>query len=86
MLCKDLDPENLTYDNYWDNEVKGKIKDFVLLSKLAERNAEKIFMANKEHLSLIHNRSEWNEWRGQNPNTKPDLSAAIRTTFSHITL
>jgi hypothetical protein len=41
LLCKDLDPENLDYDNYWDNEVKGKIKDFVLLSKL-------------EYLEILH--------------------------------
>jgi len=34
LLFKDLDPQNLDYDNYWDSEINNKIKDFVLLSKL----------------------------------------------------
>ena len=34
LLTKDIDPETLDYDNYWDDEVKAKIKGFELLSKL----------------------------------------------------
>jgi hypothetical protein len=33
LLFKDLDPNKLDYDNYWDNDVKVHLKDFVLLSK-----------------------------------------------------
>jgi hypothetical protein len=33
LLIKDLDPAKLDYDNYFKNEVKAKIKDFILLSK-----------------------------------------------------
>ncbi len=33
LLIKDLDPARLDYDNYFKNEVKAKIKDFILLSK-----------------------------------------------------
>ena len=30
---KDLNPEELDYDNYWDEDIKGHISEFVLLSK-----------------------------------------------------
>lgn len=33
LLMKDLDPERLDYDNYFNDEIKAKIKDFILLSK-----------------------------------------------------
>jgi hypothetical protein len=33
LLMKDLDPERLDYDNYFNEEIKAKIKDFILLSK-----------------------------------------------------
>ncbi len=33
LLIKDLDPSKLDYDNYFKDEVKAKIKDFILLSK-----------------------------------------------------
>ena len=33
LLFKDLDPKKLDYDNYWDNDIKAHLKDFVLLSK-----------------------------------------------------
>ncbi len=33
LLMKDLDPQRLDYDNYFNDEVKAKIKDFILLSK-----------------------------------------------------
>jgi len=33
LLTKDLDPERLDYDNYFSEEIKAKIKDFILLSK-----------------------------------------------------
>ena len=33
LLFKDLDPKRLDYDNYWDNDVKVHLKEFVLLSK-----------------------------------------------------
>ena len=32
-LSKDLDPEKLDYDNYFKDEVKDRIKDFVRISK-----------------------------------------------------
>ena len=33
LLVKDLDPNQLDYDNYFTGEVSAKIKDFILLSK-----------------------------------------------------
>jgi hypothetical protein len=33
LLIKELDPERLDYDNYFNDEIKAKIKDFILLSK-----------------------------------------------------
>ena len=33
LLIKDLDPNQLDYDNYFTGEVSAKIKDFILLSK-----------------------------------------------------
>lgn len=33
LLTKELDPEKLDYDNYFKDEVQGKIKDFVRISK-----------------------------------------------------
>ena len=34
LLVKDLNPEELDYDNYWDKDVKGHLSEFVLLSKV----------------------------------------------------
>ena len=34
LLVKDLNPEELDYDNYWDDDVKAHLSDFVLLSKV----------------------------------------------------
>ncbi len=34
LLTKDLDPNQLDYDNYWNPDVNANVKDFVLLSKL----------------------------------------------------
>ena len=33
LLVKDLDANQLDYDNYFTGEVAAKIKDFILLSK-----------------------------------------------------
>ena len=33
LLFKDLDPKKLDYDNYWDNDIKDHLTEFVLLSK-----------------------------------------------------
>ena len=33
LLFKDLDPKKLDYDNYWDNDIKEHLSEFVLLSK-----------------------------------------------------
>ena len=33
LLTKDLKPEELDYDNYWDEDVKAHLNEFVLLSK-----------------------------------------------------
>lgn len=33
LLSKDLNPEKLDYDNYFKDEVKEKIKDFVRINK-----------------------------------------------------
>jgi hypothetical protein len=38
LLVKDLDPNQLNYDNYFTGEVSAKIKDFILLSKEEYRN------------------------------------------------
>ena len=33
LLVKDLNPNELDYDNYWDNDIKTHLAEFVLLSK-----------------------------------------------------
>ena len=33
LLTKDLKPEELDYDNYWDEDIKSHLDEFVLLSK-----------------------------------------------------
>lgn len=33
LLCKDIDPEKIDYDNYFSSEVKHKLSGFELLSK-----------------------------------------------------
>ena len=33
LLVKDLNPEHLDYDNYWDEDIKAHLNEFVLLSK-----------------------------------------------------
>ena len=33
LLFKDLDPKKLDYDNFWDEDVKVHLNEFVLLSK-----------------------------------------------------
>ena len=33
LLLKDLNPEELDYDNYWDEDIKAHLGEFVLLSK-----------------------------------------------------
>jgi hypothetical protein len=33
LLFKDLDPKKLDYDNYWDEDIKTHLAEFVLLSK-----------------------------------------------------
>ena len=33
LLTKDLKPEELDYDNYWDEDIKAHLSEFVLLSK-----------------------------------------------------
>ncbi|HUT67562.1 MAG TPA: hypothetical protein VMW86_03310 [Dehalococcoidales bacterium] len=34
LLVKDLNPEELDYDNYWDEDVTAHLSGFVLLSKV----------------------------------------------------
>lgn len=34
LLVKDLNPEELDYDNYWDEDVTAHLSEFVLLSKV----------------------------------------------------
>ena len=34
LLVKDLNPEELDYDNYWDQDVEAHLGEFVLLSKV----------------------------------------------------
>ena len=34
LLVKDLNPEELDYDNYWDQDVTAHLSEFVLLSKV----------------------------------------------------
>ena len=33
LLIKDLNPHELDYDNYWDEDIKAHINEFALLSK-----------------------------------------------------
>ena len=33
ILIKDIRPEELDYDNYWDRDIKEHLTEFVLLSK-----------------------------------------------------
>ncbi|MHC4541131.1 MAG: hypothetical protein ACYS74_15335 [Planctomycetota bacterium] len=33
LLVKELNPEELDYDNYWDQDVEAHLGEFVLLSK-----------------------------------------------------
>lgn len=33
LLVKDLNPDELDYDNYWDEDIKAHLSEFVLLSK-----------------------------------------------------
>lgn len=33
LLFKDLGPKKLDYDNYWDEDIKAHLSEFVLLSK-----------------------------------------------------
>jgi len=33
LLIKELDPEELDYDNYFTDEIAAKIKDFCIISK-----------------------------------------------------
>lgn len=33
LLVKDINPEELDYDNYWDEDIKVHLSEFVLLSK-----------------------------------------------------
>ena len=33
LLTKDLDPKELDYDNYFTDEIKERIEDFVLVTK-----------------------------------------------------
>lgn len=34
LLVKDLNPDELYYDNYWDKDIKAHLNEFVLLSKV----------------------------------------------------
>jgi hypothetical protein len=33
LLIKDLNPNELDYDNYWDEDIRAHLTEFVLLSK-----------------------------------------------------
>jgi len=33
LLAKDMNPNELDYDNYWDEDIKAHLSEFVLLSK-----------------------------------------------------
>ena len=33
LLCRDLDPKTLDYDEYWNTEVQAKLNDFVRISR-----------------------------------------------------
>jgi len=37
LFTKDLNPEALDYDNYWDPDIKANLKDFELLSEAEYR-------------------------------------------------
>ena len=33
LLVKDMNPNELDFDNYWDEDIKARLSEFVLLSK-----------------------------------------------------
>ena len=33
LLVKDVNPDELDYDNYWDQDIRAHLREFVLLSK-----------------------------------------------------
>ena len=37
LLVKDVNPDELDYDNYWDDDIKEHLNEFVLLSKVEYR-------------------------------------------------
>jgi hypothetical protein len=37
LLVKDVNPDELDYDNYWDDDIKEHLNEFVLLSKAEYR-------------------------------------------------
>ncbi|MHC4756632.1 MAG: hypothetical protein ACYTBP_15975 [Planctomycetota bacterium] len=37
LLVKDVNPDELDYDNYWDDDIKEHLNRFVLLSKAEYR-------------------------------------------------
>ena len=39
LLFKDLDPKKLDYDDYWDEDIKAHLSEFVLLSKAEYEDA-----------------------------------------------
>jgi len=41
LLTKDLNPEELDYDNYWDSDIRASIDGFELLSKVAYRERQR---------------------------------------------
>ena len=37
LLCKDLNPDELDYDNYWNDDIKANLDGFELLSRAEYR-------------------------------------------------
>jgi hypothetical protein len=66
LLVKDLNAEELDYDNYWDEDIKGHLSEFVLLSK-----AEYEELLKRTGLFIQESqRSIFDELNRKNPDTK----------------
>jgi len=66
LLVKDMNPEELDYDNYWDEDIKAHSSEFVLLSKAEYEELLKrtgFFIQESQ-------RSIFDELNRKNPDTK----------------
>ena len=63
LLTKDINPETLDYDNYWNDDVTAHLSEFVLLSKveyqdLLKRTGFYIQESQRSIFEELHRRKE----------------------------